>query len=80
MRKPSAHEHGPQPEPVAICRLKRVAADHKDGVVSSRYCTELSKRLRQIGPTLPVDSVAIVRPHVRQGYYRLEWRTGYPEG
>ncbi|MDP1538335.1 MAG: FAD-dependent oxidoreductase [Burkholderiales bacterium] len=32
IRKPSAHEHGPQPEPVAICRLKRVAADNKDDI------------------------------------------------
>ena len=32
MRKPS--EHGePKPEPVAICRLKRVAADLRDGRV-----------------------------------------------
>jgi formate dehydrogenase beta subunit len=32
IRKPTAHEHGPQPEPVAICRLKRVAADNKDDI------------------------------------------------
>ncbi|MBX3666623.1 MAG: FAD-dependent oxidoreductase [Burkholderiales bacterium] len=32
MRKPTAHEDGPKAEPVAICRLKRVAADHKDDV------------------------------------------------
>ncbi len=32
IRKPVAHEHGTQPEPVAICRLKRVAADNKDDV------------------------------------------------
>ncbi len=32
LRKPTAHEDGPKPEPVAICRLKRVAADHKDDV------------------------------------------------
>jgi NADPH-dependent glutamate synthase beta subunit-like oxidoreductase len=32
IRKPVAHEHGSQPEPVAICRLKRVAADNKDDV------------------------------------------------
>ena len=32
IRKPSAHEHGPQPEPVAICRLKRVAADNKEDI------------------------------------------------
>jgi NADPH-dependent glutamate synthase beta subunit-like oxidoreductase len=32
MRKPSAAEDGPKPEPVAICRLKRVAADYKDDI------------------------------------------------
>ena len=32
MRKPTAHEDGPKAEPVAICRLKRVAADNKDDV------------------------------------------------
>ncbi|MDH4150384.1 MAG: FAD-dependent oxidoreductase [Betaproteobacteria bacterium] len=32
IRKPVAHEHGSQPEPVAICRLKRVAADNKDDI------------------------------------------------
>jgi NADPH-dependent glutamate synthase beta subunit-like oxidoreductase len=36
MRKPSATEHGSQPEPVAICRLKRVAADHKGTDVKAR--------------------------------------------
>ncbi len=34
IRKPSTHEHGPHPEPVAICRLKRVAADNKDDVTA----------------------------------------------
>jgi NADPH-dependent glutamate synthase beta subunit-like oxidoreductase len=32
MRKPTAHEDGPKAEPVAICRLKRVAADNKEDV------------------------------------------------
>jgi len=32
LRKPTTHEDGPRPEPVAICRLKRVAADHKDDI------------------------------------------------
>ena len=32
IRKPAAHEHGTQPEPVAICRLKRVAADNKEDI------------------------------------------------
>jgi formate dehydrogenase beta subunit len=32
IRKPVAHEHGSQPEPVAICRLKRVAADNKEDI------------------------------------------------
>ncbi len=32
IRKPVAHEHGTQPEPVAICRLKRVAADNKEDI------------------------------------------------
>jgi formate dehydrogenase beta subunit len=36
MRKPSAGEHGPQPEPVAICRLKRVAADFKGDDIKAR--------------------------------------------
>jgi len=36
MRRPSAGEHGPQPEPVAICRLKRVAADFKGDDIKSR--------------------------------------------
>jgi NADPH-dependent glutamate synthase beta subunit-like oxidoreductase len=34
MRKPTSHEDGPKPEPVAICRLKRVAADNKDDVAA----------------------------------------------
>jgi NADPH-dependent glutamate synthase beta subunit-like oxidoreductase len=34
LRKPTTHEDGPKPEPVAICRLKRVAADHKDDVTA----------------------------------------------
>ncbi len=34
IRKPVAHDHGSQPEPVAICRLKRVAADNKDDVTA----------------------------------------------
>ena len=34
MRKPTSHEDGPKAEPVAICRLKRVAADNKDDVVA----------------------------------------------
>jgi len=34
MRKPTAHEDGPKAEPVAICRLKRVAADNKDDVAA----------------------------------------------
>ena len=32
IRKPSTHKDGPHPEPVAICRLKRVAADNKDDI------------------------------------------------
>ena len=36
MRRPSAGEHGPQPEPVAICRLKRVAADFKGDDIKAR--------------------------------------------
>ena len=32
MRKPSKTNEPPQPEPVAICRLKRVAADNKDDI------------------------------------------------
>lgn len=32
IRKPVTHDHGSQPEPVAICRLKRVAADNKDDI------------------------------------------------
>ncbi|MBI3918126.1 MAG: FAD-dependent oxidoreductase [Betaproteobacteria bacterium] len=36
MRKPSAGEHGPQPKPVAICRLKRVAADFKGDDIKAR--------------------------------------------
>jgi formate dehydrogenase beta subunit len=32
IRKPVAHDHGTQPEPVAICRLKRVAADNKEDI------------------------------------------------
>ena len=32
IRKPTTHEDGPRPEPVAICRLKRVAADNKDDI------------------------------------------------
>ena len=34
MRKPTSHEDGPKAEPVAICRLKRVAADNKDDVAA----------------------------------------------
>ncbi|MCE2998765.1 MAG: FAD-dependent oxidoreductase, partial [Betaproteobacteria bacterium] len=34
LRKPTTHEDGPKPEPVAICRLKRVAADHKDDITA----------------------------------------------
>ncbi|MBY0268778.1 MAG: FAD-dependent oxidoreductase [Burkholderiales bacterium] len=34
IRKPVAHEHGTQPEPVAICRLKRVAADNKEDITA----------------------------------------------
>ncbi|MDP2399364.1 MAG: FAD-dependent oxidoreductase, partial [Burkholderiales bacterium] len=34
IRKPVAHDHGSQPEPVAICRLKRVAADNKDDITA----------------------------------------------
>ena len=34
IRKPVAHEHGSQPEPVAICRLKRVAADNKEDITA----------------------------------------------
>ncbi len=32
LRKPTTHAEGSKPEPVAICRLKRVAADNKDDV------------------------------------------------
>ncbi len=32
IRKPVTHDHGSQPEPVAICRLKRVAADNKEDI------------------------------------------------
>ncbi len=32
IRKPVSHDHGSQPEPVAICRLKRVAADNKEDI------------------------------------------------
>ena len=34
IRKPVSHEHGSQPEPVAICRLKRVAADNKEDITA----------------------------------------------
>jgi len=34
IRKPVAHGEGSQPEPVAICRLKRVAADNKDDITA----------------------------------------------
>jgi NADPH-dependent glutamate synthase beta subunit-like oxidoreductase/ferredoxin len=36
MRKPSGDGHGAQPEPVAICRLKRVAADFKSDDIKAR--------------------------------------------
>src|SRR5687767_5221384 len=36
MRRPQAGEHAPQPEPVAICRLKRVAADFKGDDIKAR--------------------------------------------
>ena len=36
MRRPQAGEHVPQPEPVAICRLKRVAADFKGDDIKAR--------------------------------------------
>jgi len=36
MRRPQTGEHAPLPEPVAICRLKRVAADFKGDDIKAR--------------------------------------------
>ena len=53
MRKPSAGEHGPQPEPVAICRLKRVAADFKGDDIKTRLpkpaASKNGKRIACVG-------------------------------
>jgi NADPH-dependent glutamate synthase beta subunit-like oxidoreductase len=44
MRKPSSGELGPQPEPVAICRLKRVAADFKGDDIKARLPKPAAKK------------------------------------
>jgi len=53
MRRPSAGEHGPQPEPVAICRLKRVAADFKGDDIKTRLpkpaASKNGKRIACVG-------------------------------
>jgi NADPH-dependent glutamate synthase beta subunit-like oxidoreductase len=69
MRKPAAHDEVPKPEPVAICRLKRVAADHKDDVSARMPKAPKQKNGRRIaciggGPS----SLTVARDLAPLGY------------
>ena len=69
LRKPTTHENGPKPEPVAICRLKRAAADHKDDVTPRMPKAPQQKNGKRIaciggGPA----SLTVARDLAPQGY------------
>jgi formate dehydrogenase beta subunit len=69
LRKPTTHEDGPKPEPVAICRLKRAAADHKDDVTPRMPKAPKQKNGKRIaciggGPA----SLTVARDLAPQGY------------
>ena len=69
LRKPTTHEDGPKPEPVAICRLKRAAADHKDDVTPRMPKAPQQKNGKRIaciggGPA----SLTVARDLAPQGY------------